>query len=83
MSAKSADIWLSGRHVADMLPTFPVKTTTGVIQPKTHLLDNKAAAELKAEIKKNCKIQLVPPTTTDETWRREQYKHSKITSRQY
>jgi hypothetical protein len=25
------------------------------------LLDNKATAELKAEIKKNCKIQLVPP----------------------
>ena len=23
MSAKSADILLSGRHVADMLPTFP------------------------------------------------------------
>jgi hypothetical protein len=26
MSAKSANIWLSGRHVADMLPTFPAKT---------------------------------------------------------
>ena len=25
MSAKSADIWLSGRHVANMLPTFPAK----------------------------------------------------------
>jgi hypothetical protein len=25
MSAKSANVWLSGRHVADMLPTFPAK----------------------------------------------------------
>jgi hypothetical protein len=25
--AKSAEIWLSGRHVADMLPTFPAKIT--------------------------------------------------------
>jgi hypothetical protein len=36
-------------------------TATGVIQPKTHLLDNEASAELKGEIKKNCTIQLVPP----------------------
>jgi hypothetical protein len=34
---------------------------TGVFQPKTHLLDKKASAELKVEIKKNCEIQLVPP----------------------
>jgi hypothetical protein len=27
----------------------------------THLMDNKASAELKAEIRKNCTIQLVPP----------------------
>ncbi len=26
--AKSADIWLSGRHVADMSPTFPANFTT-------------------------------------------------------
>ncbi len=25
MLAKSADIWLSGQHVADMLPRFPAK----------------------------------------------------------
>ncbi len=25
MSAKSADIWLSGQHVANMSPTFPSK----------------------------------------------------------
>jgi len=27
-SAKSADFWLSGRHVADMSATFPAKTET-------------------------------------------------------
>ncbi len=32
-----------------------------VIQPTTHLLDNEASTKLKAEIKKNCTIQLVPP----------------------
>jgi hypothetical protein len=26
MPAKSADIWLSGQHVANILPTFPAKT---------------------------------------------------------
>jgi hypothetical protein len=36
-------------------------TATGVIKPTTHLLDNKVSAELKAEIKKNCTIQLAPP----------------------
>ncbi len=34
---------------------------TGDIQPTKHLLDNEASAELKAEIKKNCTIQFVPP----------------------
>jgi len=27
MSVKSANIWLSGQHIANMLPTFPAKTT--------------------------------------------------------
>ncbi len=35
-------------------------TTKGVIQPTKHLLDNEVSAELKAEIIKNCTIQLVP-----------------------
>jgi hypothetical protein len=35
-------------------------TETGVIQPTTRLMDNKASAKFKAEIKKNCTIQLVP-----------------------
>ncbi len=35
-------------------------TAKGVIRPTTHLLDNEVSAELKAEIIKNCTIQLVP-----------------------
>jgi len=36
-------------------------TATGTIRPTTHLMDNEASTELKAEIKKNCTLQLVPP----------------------
>ncbi len=36
-------------------------TAKGVVRPKTHLLDNDMSAELKAEIVKNCSIQLLPP----------------------
>jgi hypothetical protein len=36
-------------------------TASGAVKPMTHLLDNKALAAYKAEIKNNCTIQLVPP----------------------
>ncbi len=36
-------------------------TALGTVKPRTHLLDNKASAAYKAEIKKNCELQLVPP----------------------
>ncbi len=36
-------------------------TASGAVKPTTHLLDNKALAAYKAEIKMNCTIQLVPP----------------------
>ena len=32
-------------------------TTSGTVKPKTHILDNKASAEFKREIQKNCAIQ--------------------------
>ena len=35
-------------------------TTLGTIKPQTHLLDNEASAAFKAEIRKNCTLQLVP-----------------------
>jgi hypothetical protein len=34
---------------------------SGTVKPTTHILDNEASAAFKAEIKKNCAIQLVPP----------------------
>ena len=33
------------------------------IKPNMHILDNEASEALKAEIKKNCNLQLVPPDT--------------------
>ena len=33
----------------------------GTVKPMTHILDNEASAAFKAEIKKNCTIQLVLP----------------------
>ncbi len=38
-------------------------TRTGVITPKLHILDNKAPKGLQEVVKKNCKMQLVPPDT--------------------
>jgi hypothetical protein len=34
---------------------------SGTVQPVTHIFDNKVSDAYKAEIKKNCTIQLVPP----------------------
>ncbi len=36
-------------------------TASGTVKLRTHLLDNKASEEFKAEIRKKCLIQLVPP----------------------
>ncbi len=36
-------------------------TACVMVKPTTHLLDNKASEEFKAEIRKKCSIQLVPP----------------------
>jgi len=33
----------------------------GTVKPRTHLLDNEASAAFKAEIRKNCTLQLIPP----------------------
>ncbi len=34
---------------------------SGTVQPITHILYNKVSEAYKAEIKKNCSMQLVPP----------------------
>ena len=36
-------------------------TALGTVRPRMHLLDNEASAAFKAEITKNCALQLVPP----------------------
>jgi hypothetical protein len=41
-------------------------TASGTVKPQTHLLDNKASAAFKAEIRKNCALKLIPP---DNHWR--------------
>ncbi len=51
----------AGSMIKAYLALWNRLTATGVIKPMTHLMDNEAPAELKAEIRKNCTIQLVPP----------------------
>jgi hypothetical protein len=51
----------AGSMIKAYLALWARLTATGAVRPTTHLMDNKASAELKAEIKKNCTIQLVPP----------------------
>ncbi len=51
----------AGSMIKAYLTLWKRLTETGSIKPATHILDNKASAELKEAIKKNCTIQLVPP----------------------
>ena len=41
-------------------------TASGTVKPCTHILDSEASSAFKAEIRKNCTLQLVPP---DNHWR--------------
>jgi hypothetical protein len=50
-----------GSMIKAYLTLWKQLTETGSVKPPTHILDNKASAELKEAIKKNCTIQLVPP----------------------
>ena len=51
----------AGSMIKAYLALWAQLTATGTIRPMTHLMDNEASAELKAEIRKNCTIQLVTP----------------------
>ncbi len=51
----------TGSIVKAYLALWNHLTATGIIKPTSHLLNNKASAELKAKIKKNCSIHVVPP----------------------
>jgi hypothetical protein len=52
---------MEGSMIKAYLALWAWLTASGAVKPATHLLDNKASAVYKAEIKKNCTIQLVPP----------------------
>jgi hypothetical protein len=52
---------IEGSMVKAYLALWARLTTSGAVKPTTHLLDNKALAAYKAEIKNNCTIQIVPP----------------------
>jgi hypothetical protein len=49
-----------GSIIKAYLTLWTKLTASGMIQPTTHILDNEASEPYKAEIKKNCTIQLVP-----------------------
>ncbi len=51
----------AGSMVKAYIELWTRLTAKGVIRPTTQHLDNEVSAELKAEIIKNCTIQLVPP----------------------
>jgi hypothetical protein len=55
---------------------------TGVIQPMMHILDNEVSAKLKPISKRIAHYNSYPRIITDKTWQEEQYKHSKIISKQ-
>lgn len=50
-----------GAMIKAYLALWKRLTAKGTVKPTTHILDNEASAAFKAEIKKNCTIQLVPP----------------------
>jgi hypothetical protein len=74
---------LAGSMVKSYLALWKRLTATGVIQQKTHLLNNEASEELKAEFKKTIRSNWCPPTTTVITQRKGQYKPSRVISKQY
>ncbi len=52
---------MEGSMIKAYRALWALLTASGTVRPMTHLLDNEALAVYKAEIKKNCTIQLVPP----------------------
>jgi hypothetical protein len=50
-----------GETIKAYLALWTRLTANGTVKPTTHILDNKASEAYKAETRKNCTIQLVPP----------------------
>ncbi len=78
---------MKNKSAGSMVKTFTELwtrlTAKGVVRPKTHLLDNEVSAELKAEIAKNCTIQLVPSDNHRRNPAERAIKLSRITLKQY
>jgi hypothetical protein len=51
----------AGLMIKAYLALWNQLTASGTVKPTTHLLDNKASEEFKAELRRKCTIQLVPP----------------------
>jgi hypothetical protein len=73
----------AGSMVKAYIELWTSLTAKGVIPPKTHLLDNEVSAELKAQIIKNCTIQLVPLDNHRRNLVERANKLSRITLKQY
>ena len=56
---------MKDRSEGSMIKTYLIMwariTASKSVRPKTHVLDNEASEAFKKEIRKNCKIRLVPP----------------------
>ena len=56
---------MKDRSEGSMIKTYLILwariTASKSVRPRTHVLDNEALEAFKKEIRKNCKIQLVPP----------------------
>jgi hypothetical protein len=52
---------MEGSMIKACLILWTQITASKSVKPKTHVLDNEASEAIKKEIRKNCKIQLVPP----------------------
>ncbi len=61
IDAESMKNKTEGSMIKAYLALWAGLTASGTVKPRTNLLDNKASVAYKAEIKKNCTIQLVPP----------------------
>jgi hypothetical protein len=73
----------TGSMIKAYLALWKQLTANGMVKPATHLLDNKASEEFKAEIRKKCTIQLVPLDNHQQNLANEPSKFSRITSKQY
>jgi hypothetical protein len=61
INAKSTKSKKEGAMIKAYLILWGRLTANGTVKPTTHIMDNKASAEYKKEIQKNCTVQLVPP----------------------